>query len=77
MSKGKRIALFIVIVLVDAGVDAIVVDTAHGHSAGVIERVRWVKANYPQVQVIGGNIATGEVLYASVSSGRRCGKGLL
>jgi IMP dehydrogenase / GMP reductase domain. len=35
----------------------IVVDTAHGHSAGVIERVRWVKQNYPQVQVIGGNIA--------------------
>jgi CBS-domain-containing membrane protein len=43
--------------LVDAGVDVIVVDTAHGHSAGVIERVRWVKQNYPQVQVIGGNIA--------------------
>ncbi len=47
--------------LVEAGVDAIVVDTAHGHSAGVIERVRWVEANYPQVQVIGGNIATGDV----------------
>jgi IMP dehydrogenase len=40
-------------------VDAIVVDTAHGHSRGVIERVRWVKKNYPQVDVIGGNIATG------------------
>ena len=44
--------------LVEAGVDVIVVDTAHGHSAGVIERVRWVKQNFPQVQVIGGNIAT-------------------
>ena len=50
--------------LVEAGVDAIVVDTAHGHSAGVIERVRWVKANYPQVQVIGGNIATGDAALA-------------
>ena len=45
--------------LVKAGVDAIVVDTAHGHSKGVIERVRWVKNNWPQVDVIGGNIATG------------------
>ena len=45
--------------LVRAGVDAIVVDTAHGHSHGVIERVRWVKKNYPQVDVVGGNIATG------------------
>ena len=50
--------------LVEAGVDAIVVDTAHGHSAGVIDRVRWVKANYPQVQVIGGNIATGDAAVA-------------
>ncbi|MBZ9566380.1 MULTISPECIES: IMP dehydrogenase [Modicisalibacter] len=46
--------------LVEAGVDAIVVDTAHGHSRGVIERVRWVKEHYPEVQVIGGNIATAE-----------------
>ncbi len=38
--------------LVEAGVDVIVVDTAHGHSAGVIERVRWVKQNFPQVQVM-------------------------
>ena len=44
--------------LVKAGVDVIVVDTAHGHSQGVIDRVRWVKQNFPQVQVIGGNIAT-------------------
>ena len=55
--------------LVDAGVDAIVVDTAHGHSAGVIERVRWVKANYPQVQVIGGNIATGDAALALLDAG--------
>ncbi|HCU54035.1 MAG TPA: IMP dehydrogenase, partial [Gammaproteobacteria bacterium] len=44
--------------LVAAGVDVIVVDTAHGHSQGVLDRVAWVKKQYPQVQVIGGNIAT-------------------
>jgi IMP dehydrogenase len=44
--------------LVAAGVDVITVDTAHGHSKGVLERVRWVKQNFPEVQVIGGNIAT-------------------
>lgn len=44
--------------LVDAGVDVIVVDTAHGHSQGVIDKVRWVKQHFPDVQVIGGNIAT-------------------
>ena len=55
--------------LVEAGVDAIVVDTAHGHSAGVIERVRCVKANYPQVQVIGGNIATSEAALALLDAG--------
>ncbi len=44
--------------LVNAEVDIIVVDTAHGHSRGVIDRVRWIKKNYPEVQVIGGNIAT-------------------
>ena len=44
--------------LVEAGVDVIVVDTAHGHSQGVIDRVRWIKKHYPDVQVIGGNIAT-------------------
>ena len=44
--------------LVDAGVDILVVDTAHGHSQGVIDRVKWVKQNFPEVQVIGGNIAT-------------------
>ncbi len=55
--------------LVKAGVDAIVVDTAHGHSAGVIERVRWVKTNFPGVDVIGGNIATGSAALALVEAG--------
>lgn len=55
--------------LVKAGVDALVVDTAHGHSKGVIDRVRWVKQNYPQVQVIGGNIATGAAAKALVEAG--------
>ena len=55
--------------LVKAGVDVIVVDTAHGHSAGVIERVRWVKKNFPQVDVIGGNIATGAAALALVEAG--------
>jgi IMP dehydrogenase len=55
--------------LVEAGVDVIVVDTAHGHSAGVIERVRWVKQNFPQVQVIGGNIATGDAALALLDAG--------
>ena len=44
--------------LVEAGVDVLVVDTAHGHSQGVLDRVKWVKRTYPQIQVIGGNIAT-------------------
>ena len=55
--------------LVEAGVDVIVVDTAHGHSAGVIERVRWVKQNFPQIQVIGGNIATGDAALALLDAG--------
>ena len=55
--------------LVKAGVDVIVVDTAHGHSQGVIERVRWVKNNYPQVDVVGGNIATGEAARALADAG--------
>ncbi|PPC91030.1 MAG: IMP dehydrogenase [Methylobacter sp.] len=55
--------------LAAAGVDVIVVDTAHGHSQGVLDRVRWVKQNYPQVQVIGGNIATAEAALALVEAG--------
>lgn len=55
--------------LVGAGVDVLTVDTAHGHSQGVLDRIRWVKENYPQVQVIGGNIATGEGALALVEAG--------
>jgi IMP dehydrogenase len=55
--------------LVNAGVDVVVVDTAHGHSKGVIDKVRWVKNTYPEVQVIGGNIATGSAALALVEAG--------
>jgi IMP dehydrogenase len=55
--------------LAEAGVDVIVVDTAHGHSQGVLDQVRWVKDNYPQVQVIGGNIATASAALALVEAG--------
>lgn len=55
--------------LVAAGVDVIVVDTAHGHSQGVLDRVRWVKRNFPGIQVIGGNIATAEAALALVDAG--------
>ncbi|MGZ5012515.1 MAG: IMP dehydrogenase, partial [Methylobacter sp.] len=55
--------------LVDAGVDVIIVDTAHGHSQGVLDRVRWVKQTYPNVQVIGGNIATAAAALALVEAG--------
>ncbi|TDR28847.1 IMP dehydrogenase [Hydromonas duriensis] len=55
--------------LVKAGVDVIIVDTAHGHSQGVLDRVKWVKTHYPHVDVIGGNIATGEAALALVEHG--------
>ena len=55
--------------LVDAGVDVVVVDTAHGHSQGVINRVRLIKQRYPDLQVIGGNIATGEAGRALADAG--------
>jgi IMP dehydrogenase len=55
--------------LVEAGADVVVVDTAHGHSKGVLDRVKWVKAHYPRVQVIGGNIATGSAAQALVDHG--------
>jgi IMP dehydrogenase len=55
--------------LVAAGIDVIVVDTAHGHAQGVLERVQWVKKRYPQVQVIGGNIVTGEAAIALMDHG--------
>jgi IMP dehydrogenase len=55
--------------LVKAGVDVIVVDTAHGHSQGVLERVKWVKQNYPSIDVIGGNVATAAAARALVEQG--------
>ncbi len=55
--------------LVEAGVDVIVVDTAHGHSQGVLDRVAWVKKHFPEVQVIGGNIATAEAARDLVEAG--------
>src|SRR5579859_1324297 len=55
--------------LVDAGVDVLVVDTAHGHSQGVIERAAWVKKHYPHVEVIAGNIVTGEAARALLHAG--------
>ncbi|HSI23276.1 MAG TPA: IMP dehydrogenase [Methylophilaceae bacterium] len=60
----ERVAL-----LAEAGVDVVVVDTAHGHSQGVLDRVNWVKKNFPQLQVIGGNIATAAAAKALVDSG--------
>ncbi|WP_177419545.1 IMP dehydrogenase [endosymbiont of Lamellibrachia barhami] len=60
----KRVEL-----LAAAGVDVIVVDTAHGHSQGVLDRVAWVKKHYPQVQVIGGNIATAAAARALADAG--------
>ncbi|RCX29831.1 IMP dehydrogenase [Thioalbus denitrificans] len=55
--------------LVEAGVDVLVVDTAHGHSQGVLNRVTWIKQQFPDLQVIGGNIATGEAARDLVAAG--------
>ena len=55
--------------LVAAGVDVVIVDTAHGHSQGVLDRVLWVKKQYPNLQVIGGNIVTGDAALALMDSG--------
>ena len=55
--------------LIAAGVDVLVVDTAHGHSHGVIERVRWIKKEFSNIQVIGGNIATGDAALALLDAG--------
>ena len=55
--------------LVAAGVDVIIVDTAHGHSEGVLERVRWIKNQFPKLDVIGGNIATAAAAHALVEAG--------
>ena len=58
-----------VTLLVEAGVDVIVVDTAHGHSQGVLDRVKWVKKNFPRIEVIGGNIATSGAALALIDHG--------
>ena len=55
--------------LAEAGVDVIVVDTAHGHSQGVIDRVAWIRKNYPDLQMIAGNIVTGEAARALRDAG--------
>jgi IMP dehydrogenase len=55
--------------LAAAGVDVVIVDTAHGHSQGVIDRVAWIKKHYPQLQVIGGNIVTGDAALALMDVG--------
>ena len=55
--------------LVAAGVDVLVVDTAHGHSQGILDRVKWIKERYPHVDVIGGNIATAAAAKALVEHG--------
>ena len=55
--------------LVRAGVDVVIVDTAHGHSKGVLERVQWIKRSFPQVEVIGGNIATADAARALAEAG--------
>ena len=58
-----------VTMLAEAGVDVIVVDTAHGHSQGVLDRVKWVKKNFPMIEVIGGNIATSSAALALIDHG--------
>jgi IMP dehydrogenase len=55
--------------LVEAGVDLLVVDTAHGHAQGVLDRVRWIKTNFPRVEVVGGNVATSAGARALVDHG--------
>ena len=55
--------------LVEANVDVVVVDTAHGHSRGVLDRISWVKKQFPDVQLIGGNVTTGEGALALVEAG--------
>ena len=60
----KRVEL-----LVQSGVDVIIVDTAHGHSQGVLNRIKWIKENFPNTDVIGGNIATADAAFAMVDHG--------
>lgn len=58
-----------IMALIQAGVDAIVIDTAHGHSEGVINQVQWIKKNYPDTQIIAGNIVTAKAAHALVQAG--------
>ncbi len=60
--------------LIEANVDVIVIDTAHGHSAGVIETIKKIKTVYPDVQLIAGNVATGEATRALIEAGADCVK---
>ncbi len=60
--------------LVASGVDVIIVDTAHGHSQGVLDGVKWIKQTYPQIDVVGGNIATAEAALDLVAAGADCVK---
>jgi len=55
--------------LVEAGADVLIVDTAHGHAQGVLDRVKWIKTRYPQVEVVGGNVGTGDGAKALVDHG--------
>ena len=55
--------------LVEAGVDIVVVDTAHGHSKGVLDRVRWIKQTYPDLDIVGGNVATYDGAKALIEAG--------
>jgi IMP dehydrogenase len=55
--------------LIEAGADVLVVDTAHGHAQGVLDRVKWIKTRYPQVEVVGGNVGTGDGARALVDHG--------
>ncbi len=55
--------------LVEANVDVVIVDTAHGHTRGVLDRIRWIKQHFPEVQVIGGNVTTGDGALALVEAG--------
>ena len=58
-----------VVALVEAGVDVIVVDTAHGHAQSVLDQIQWIKTQYPNIELIGGNVATGEAALALKKAG--------
>ena len=60
--------------LVNAGVDVVVIDTAHGHSKGVLDRVKRTKKDYPNLEIIAGNIATAQAALDLVKAGADCVK---